>query len=72
MVQRMHQQLPTLRVVEEIVLDVGVAVDDPDVPQHFVSMRAERPVRRSLAQLVSSSQARAQQADDDLAIGNEV
>jgi hypothetical protein len=72
-VQRIDQQRPALRVVEQVVLEVGIALHDPDVAQHLV----EHPRRASgatlAAQLVQQVPgAGAEQPDDDLPSENEV
>ena len=34
--QGLHQQLATLGVVQQVVLQVGVALYHPDIAQHFI------------------------------------
>ena len=68
--QRLDQQAPTLRIVDQVVLQVRIALHDPDVAQHFVQ-HARRAAGAALAaQLVENLPHRlAQQPDDDFAIG---
>ena len=70
MVQRLDQQLPAARVVEQVVLQVRVALHDPDVAQHLVE-HARRAAGAPLAAQHPEHLpgARAEQADDDLAVG---
>ena len=65
-----RQELPALRVVEEVVLQIGIALDDPDVAQHLEE-HPRRPAGPALAaQLLQQlPHRRAEQADHDLAIG---
>ena len=69
MSKRIDEQLPAIGIVEEIVLQIGIALDHPDVAQHF----EQHPRRASRAALASQfleqhPHRRAVQADDDLAI----
>ena len=48
MMHRVHQQLPPLRVVQQVVLQIGVALHHPDVAQHFVQ-HARRAAGAALA-----------------------
>ncbi len=69
-VQRVRQRGPALRIVEQVVLDVRVAVDDPHVAQHLEqhARRAARPTRA--AQPVQHvPHLRPEIADHDLAVG---
>ena len=68
--QRLDQQPAPPRVLDEIVLQVRIALHDPDVAEHFVQ-HARRTAGAALAaQLVQDApRGRAQQAHDDLAIG---
>ena len=74
LVQPMHQrhdeEPPALRVVDQVVLQIGIALDDPDVTQHLEehSRGATRaPLAAQLLQHVP--QRRPEQADDDLPVG---
>ena len=69
MMQRLDQQPPALRIVDQVVLQVRIALHDPDVAEHFVQ-HARRTAGATLAaQLIEDAPRRlAQQADDDLAI----
>jgi hypothetical protein len=63
-------QLLPLRIVEQVVLQVGIAVDDPDVAQHL----EQHPCRAAGAPLAAQfvqqlPHRRAEQAVHDLAIG---
>ena len=63
-------ELAPARVVEQVVLQVGVALDDPDVAEHLVQ-HARRAAGAALAAQLAEHLpgARAEQADDDLAVG---
>ncbi len=69
-VQRLDQQLAPARVVEQVLLEVRVAVYDPDVAQHLVQ-HARRTPRAALGAQVGEQLPAlvAKQPDDDLAIG---
>ena len=69
-VQRLDQLGAPARVVEQVVLQVGVALDDPDVAEHLVQ-HARRAAGAALAAQEAEHLpgARAEQADDDLAVG---
>ncbi len=69
-VQCLDQLPPALRVVEQIVLQVGVAVDDPDIAEDLVQ-HARRAAGTPLgAQIVEHRPGGiTQQAYDDLTIG---
>ena len=69
-VQRVDQRGAPFRVLEQVVLEVGVPRDDPDVAEHLV----EHPRRAAGAALRAQREERlprflAEQADDDLAVG---
>ncbi len=68
-VQRIDQRGAPLRVVEQVVFEVRVALHDPDVAQHLVQ-HARRTARATLvAQLVEQRPgARTEQAHHDLAV----
>jgi hypothetical protein len=53
-VQRLDQQGAALRVVEQVVLQVGVAAHDPDVAQHLVQ-HARRAAGAAFSARSSSS-----------------
>jgi hypothetical protein len=69
-VQRVDQQLAPLGVVQQVVLQVGIALHDPDVAQHLVQHARGAAGAALVAQAVQQVPgARAEQADDDLAVG---
>ena len=69
-VQRFDQRGTPARVVQQVVLQVGVALHDPDVAQHLVEHACRAPGLALVAQPVQSiPDLLAEQADDDLAIG---
>jgi len=68
-VQRVDQQLAPLRVVDQVVFEVGVALHDPDVAQHLV----EHPGGAAGAALATQAVEQfpgpcAQQPDHDFAV----
>ena len=68
--QRLDQRGAALRVVEQVVLQVRVAPDDPDVAQHLVQHPRAAAGAALAAQFVEHAPGvRAQQPDHDLAIG---
>ena len=69
-VQRLDQQPAPARVVEQVVLQVGIALHHPDVAQHLVQ-HARRAAGAALAaqRVQHLPGALAEQADHDLAIG---
>ena len=69
-VERIHQQAPSLGVVQHVVLQIGVALDDPDVAQHLVQHPSRAPGAALLAQPVQQLPgALAQQPDHDFPVG---
>ena len=69
-VQCFDQGLATGRVVQQIVLQIGVALDHPDVAQHLVQHARRAAGAALFAQPVQQLPgAFAEQADHDLAIG---
>ena len=69
-VQRVDQQLAPARIVEQVLLEVRVAVHHPDVAQHLVEHARRTPGAALGAQVVEQLPALvAQQPDDDLAVG---
>ena len=66
---RLHQLRPAGRIVKQVILQVGIAVDDPDVAQHLVE-HARRAAGAALFAQVEQGQPGllAQQADDDLPV----
>ena len=70
MAQRVDQRRAPLAIVEQVVFQIGVALDDPDVAQHLVE-HARRAAGDALgAQFVEDRPVVvAEQADDDLAVG---
>ncbi|CPI58865.1 Uncharacterised protein [Bordetella pertussis] len=69
-VQRLDQQLAALGVVEQVVLQVGIAPYHPDIAQHLVQ-HARRTAGAALAAQVADQLPGvfAQQAADDLTVG---
>ena len=68
--QGFDQLAPALRVVQQIVLQVGVALHHPDIAQDFVQHARRAPGATLLAQLVGQLPgASAKQANDDFAVG---
>ena len=68
--QRFDQHLATGRVVQQIVLQIRVALDHPDVAQHLVEHACGSAGAALLAQLVEQLPGLVtQQANDDLAVG---
>ncbi len=70
MAQRIDEELLPRRVVEQVVLQIGIALDDPDVAQHL-EQHPRRAARAPLAAqlLQQRPHGRAEQPDHDLAIG---
>jgi hypothetical protein len=69
MMQGIDQQLPTLRVVEQVVLEIGIALHHPDVAEHFVEHACRAAGAPLLAQQIQQLPcARAEQAQHDLAV----
>src|SRR5690606_18924510 len=69
-VQGLHQQAPPLRVVEQVVLQVGIAPDHPDVAEHLVEHPRRSPGASFAPQFADDAPALgAEQAGDDLPIG---
>ncbi len=68
--QGRHQHAPAAGIVDEIILDEGIAPHHPDVPQHLEE-HARRATRDPLpAQAVEQfPHVLAQQANDDLPVG---
>jgi hypothetical protein len=70
MVERLEQQPSALEVVEQIVLQIGIAGHDPHVAQHLEQHPRRAPGAARAAQFLDHAPHRlAQEADDDLAIG---
>ena len=68
--QGIDQQLATRRVVQQVVLQVGVALHHPDVTQHLVQHAGRAAGAALIAQLVEHLPGgRAQQANHDLPVG---
>jgi hypothetical protein len=68
--QRVDQQLAPPRVVEQVVLQVRVALHHPDVAQHLVQHARRAAGAAFLPQPVQDLPGPgAEQADDDLAVG---
>ncbi|OIQ71141.1 hypothetical protein GALL_472410 [mine drainage metagenome] len=67
--QGLNQQYPAFRVVQQIILQIGVALHHPDVTQHLVQHACRAARAALLAQLVKPVPGGGtQQADDDLAV----
>src|SRR5690606_21622778 len=69
MTQRLDQHAPALRVIDQIVLQVGVALYDPDVPEDLIEHAggaARSPFAAKLVENLPDSLA--EQPHDDLAI----
>ena len=68
--QSLDEQPATPRVLDEVVLQVRIALHDPDVAEHFVQHARRTPGATLAAQLVQDAPGRcAEQTQDDLAIG---
>ena len=69
MMQRLDEQASTLRVIDEVVLKIGITLHDPDIAEHLVQ-HARRASRTTfLTQFVQQLPgAVAEQANDDFAI----
>src|SRR6218665_2850521 len=68
--QRIDQQLAARRVVQQVVLQIGVALHHPDVAQHLVEHAGRAPRAALIAQLVERIPGRRpQQTDHDLPVG---
>ena len=64
------EEPPALRVVDQVVLQVGIALDDPDVAQDFEEHPGGAPRAPLAAQFAQHvPQRRSEQADDDLPVG---
>ena len=69
-VQGFHQQAAALGVVQQVVLQVGIALHHPDVAQHLVEHAGRAAGAALLAQPVQHLPGtRAQQPDHDFAVG---
>ncbi len=68
--ERLDQQRAALRVVEQVVFEVGVALHHPDVAEHFVQ-HARRAAGATLPtqRVEQFPRARPEQAQHDLAVG---
>ena len=68
--QRLYQQLPALAVVDEIVLQKGVAADHPEIPQHLEQHACRTAGAAAVAQGLNELPAfLAEKATDDVAVG---
>ena len=68
--QGFDQQFAARGVVQQVVLQIGVALDHPDVAQHFVEHAGRAAGAALLAQLVQQLPGLlAQQANDNFAVG---
>ena len=70
MAQGFDQRTAAARIVEQVVLQVRIALDHPDIAQHFVEHAGGTSGAALAAQLVEHlPHRRAEQADDDFAVG---
>ncbi len=70
MVHRLDQRGAALRVVDQIVFEIGVSLHCPDVAQHLVQHAGRAPGAALAAELLREvPRAVAEQALDDLAVG---
>ncbi|MNT36995.1 hypothetical protein D3C72_1731100 [compost metagenome] len=68
-VQRADQHLAALGIFQQVVLQVGIAADHPDIAQHLVQHAGRAAGAALAAQLVQDAPGfLAQQADDNLAV----
>lgn len=71
--QGVDQHATTLDAVDQVVLQVGIALDHPDVAEHFVEHAGRSPGAALAPQLIEDRpDPLAEQTDDDLAIGERV
>ena len=69
MLQGLDQQPPALGVVQQVVLQIGIALHHPDIAEYLVQHAGGAARAALVAQLVEKLPgARAEQADDDLAV----
>ena len=67
--QCLNQRLATIWVVNQVVLQIGVALHNPDIPQHFVEHAGRSTSATLLAQLIEHiPHGCAQQTDHDLTV----
>ncbi|MPM96281.1 hypothetical protein SDC9_143439 [bioreactor metagenome] len=52
MLQSLDQRLAAVRVVDQIVLKIGIALHNPDIPQHFVEHAGRSAGSALLTQLI--------------------
>jgi hypothetical protein len=70
MVHGVHEEAQPPGAVEEVVLQVRIAVDDPDVAQHLVEHARRSPGAPFVAQILERAPGvLPKEAHDDLAIG---
>ena len=70
MTERLDQRVQPFRIVEHVILQVGVALHHPDVAEHLIEHARRASGAALAAQLVELlPNRRAEQADDDLAVG---
>ena len=68
-VQGLNQQHTAFGVVQQVVLQIGVALHHPDIAQHLVQHAGRTACAALVAQAVKPvPSGRTQQADDDLAV----
>ncbi len=69
MMQRLDQRGATTRILEQVVLQVRIALDDPDVAEHLVQHPRRAPGAPLAAQLLEiAPRRRAEQPHHDLAV----
>ena len=70
MAQRLDQRIAATRIIEQVVLQVGIPLDHPDVAEHFVQHAGGASGAPLAAQFVEHlPHRRAKQANDDFAVG---
>jgi hypothetical protein len=70
MTQGLDQRLATITVGQQVVFEIGVALYDPDVPQHLVQHACGTAGNTLAAQAVEYVPGLStEQANDDLAVG---
>ena len=70
MMKRILEQLEAPRVVEELICEVWVALDDPDIPQHLIQHARGAPGSPLRPQLLDEQpRGGTEQPGDDFAVG---
>ena len=68
--KRVHEEFAPLRVVQQIVLQIGIALDDPDIAQYFEEHPRRTPRAALAAQyLEQTPHVQAEQPNHDFAVG---